>query len=141
MSTLQTKTSVFDGGIWCDQGCPSPLAVNKKDGSVLTYIPEGGFEMGDGENSDCPKHRVDVSGYWIGIYCVTNAQYLRFVEATDHRPPDNTDWGTPVWSGRNFPPEKADHPVVCVSWEDALAYCRWAGCELPTEAQWEKAAP
>ncbi len=115
-----------------------PLAVNRKDGTVLVYVPGGEFEMGDGQDSDCPKHRVTVSGYWIGIYCVTNRQYAAFVKATKHRAPDE-GYGA-VWQSGRCPEEKLDHPVVCVSWDDASAYGKWAGLELPTEAQWEKAA-
>ncbi len=116
-----------------------PLAVNVKDGSVLVYIPAGEFEMGDGQESNCPKHRVELSGYWIGVYAVTNAQYLKFVEETGHRAPDKADYGEAVWKGRSFPPAKADHPVVCVDWNDSVAYAKWSGCELASEAQWEKA--
>ena len=118
-----------------------PLAVNAMDGSVLVYVPAGEFEMGRGENRDCPSHRVELSAYWIGVYAVSNAQYLRFVETTGHRAPDkfNSSSAPGVWQGKGFPAEKADHPVVCVSWEDAQAYAKWAGCELASEAQWEKA--
>jgi formylglycine-generating enzyme required for sulfatase activity len=117
-----------------------PLAVNEKDGSLLVYVPAGEFEMGDGQDNNCPPHRVTLSAYWIGVYGVTNAQYRKFVDATGHRAPDKAEYGTAVWQGQQFPAEKADHPVVCVDWDDAVAYARWAGCELPTEAQWEKAA-
>ena len=104
------------------------------------YVPPGEFEMGDGEDRNCPKHRVWLEGYYIGIYAVTNAQYQEFVQATGHRTPNEADYGSPVWQGNSFPESKSDHPVVCVSWEDAQAYAKWSGLSLPTEAQWEKAA-
>src|SRR3990172_8495306 len=71
-----------------------PLAVNAKDGSLLVRVPAGEFEMGsaegEGNANERPRHRVELSGYWIGGYAVTNAQYLRFVEATGDRAPGNT---------------------------------------------------
>jgi formylglycine-generating enzyme required for sulfatase activity len=126
-----SKTTRYGTLDWLEDGCPPPLAVNARDGSVMVYVPEGKFQMGDGQNNDCPKHQVFVSAYWIGVYAVTNAQYLRFVEATGHRAPDNQV---------HLEAGKAAHPVTNVSWDDAAAYAKWAGGALPTEAQWEKAA-
>lgn len=102
-----------------------------RDGSLLVRIPAGEFVMGDGQEENCPRHRVWLDEYWISLYCVTNLQYGWFVQETGHRPPGHSDWTNPSLQ---------DHPVVCVSWDDALAYAEWAGCMLPTEAQWEKAA-
>ena len=118
------------------------LALNPKDGSVLVRIPAGEFEMGDGKDANCPKHTIELSEYWMGVYCVTNRKYGKFVAETKHRAPDQSDYSSlpSVWKNGQCPAEKLDHPVVCVSWDDAVAYAKWAGLSLPTEAQWEKAA-
>lgn len=125
---------------WRHEALRNRIAVNAKDGSVMVHVPAGEFEMGDGGSENCMRHRVALSEYWIGVYAVTNAQYLRFIEETGHRMPDRMDYGKRVWRKGKFVPEKASHPVVGVSWEDSAAYAAWAGCELATEAQWEKAA-
>jgi formylglycine-generating enzyme len=116
---------------WAEAGCPQPLIRNDRDGSVMVLIPGGAFEMGDGLDPDCPRHAVWLDAYGMGVFAVTNRQYRRFVMETKYRPPGGARW-------RNT--ELADHPVTDVDWDDAAAYATWAGCALPTEAQWERAA-
>ena len=98
-------------------------------------IPPGEFTMGETNQA----HRVHLGEYAIARVPITNAQYQLFVEATGHEPPRD-------WNGKRAPRGKESHPVVDVSWHDALAYCRWLSevtgtpIMLPSEAEWEKAA-
>ena len=121
----------------------------------LIYIPVGEFLMGSNDpelKEAChPQHRLTLGPYCIGRRPVTNADYQRLVDANPEYPvPYNPlrfaqryNWDRRT---RTYPRGLEDHPVVLVTWRDALAYCRWLSevtgyrCRLPTEAEWEKAA-
>ena len=90
-------------------------------------------------DSEKPQREEMLQEFWIGKYPVTNLEYQAFVRSTGHKSPRD-------WDGNQYPSEKGDHPVINVSWNDAVAYCEWLILEtgknyhLPTEAEWEKAA-
>jgi len=145
-------------------GCSSPSRPEKKartyEPADVVLIPAGTFRMGDpfdeGDPDERPVHTVHIDAFYMDQYEVTNSQYTFFCDAT----------------GKSYPPELfvisgyfedyPDHPVVNVTWYDAVRYCNWRslqeglepvydetsweadftkdGYRLPTEAEWEYAA-
>jgi formylglycine-generating enzyme required for sulfatase activity len=112
----------------------------------FVLVPGGKFLMGSvhsrdqvAANDEMPQHALEVSDFYVMRYPVTNEQYYQFMQAAGQRAPL-------FWKDGHYPADKADHPVVGVSFLDAVAFCRWAremsglSVRIPSEPEWEKAA-
>ncbi len=105
----------------------------------IVLIAAGNFLMGcaQGQENEQPAHRVWLDGFGIAKFPVTNEQYKIYVE--DNGAPAPRFWSEPMF-------RKREQPVVGVTWDEAVAYCRWLSARdgrlfrLPTEAEWERAA-
>ena len=111
----------------------------------MVSVPAGEFSMGspastDGLPDEQPQRRVYLSSFLIDRYEVTNEAYTKFVKTAGHRIPENANPSSTLWIDKTPLAGIERHPVVNVSWDDAVSYCRWMGKRLPTEAEWEKAA-
>jgi hypothetical protein len=122
------------------EDAPAPKGFAVTD----TILIQGGvFMMGndDGKRDEKPQHQVRLDAFRIGRSEITNRQYLAFLDDTGRARPRD-----PAFA-KNYLTAYPDLPVVNVSYDDALAFCKWAGAKsgadvrLPTEAEWEYAVP
>ena len=115
--------------------------ISAKDGMTLLSVPAGEFKMGsETYNGEKPFHKVNLDAFWIDRTEVTNKMYALCVDASDCQ--DQTDFtlrsaARYLYYGNH---DFDNYPVIYTTWDDAKAYCEWAGRRMPIEAEWEKAA-
>ncbi len=134
--------------------------ISKIDGMLQFYVPAGEFMMGSNSSNfpdERPEHKILLDAFWIDHTEVTNAMFAAFVTESGYvgeLEEQGVGWlftgnGWEDYSGKGWRNPlgpnttvtgRDGYPVVQVTWNDAAAYCNWAGRRLPTEAEWEKAA-
>lgn len=149
---------------------PAPVVKTNEWEPEMILVEGSTFIMGckDGRDSNCsddekPPHAVTVKDFYIGKYEVTLAQFKAFVDATAYQTDADKNGSSYIWTGSEWkdtkgvnwlcdvggsirPKSEYNHPVIHVSWNDAVAYAKWLAGKtgkkyrLPSEAEWEYAA-
>ena len=141
------KTTVYPGAPEVcneiDDQCPGDAGYGEVDeGCGMAQIPAGCFDMGDafneGNSDERPVHNVCISAFEMDRQEMTNAEYAQCVSAGACTVPQETSSATRASYYGNTAYD--NYPVVWVDWNQAKAYCTWAGKRLPTEAEWEYSA-
>ncbi|AFG34527.1 hypothetical protein Ferpe_0387 [Fervidobacterium pennivorans DSM 9078] len=130
--------------------------VDPRTGITFVLVPGGVFKMGadaswkNVEEDELPQREVYVSAFYISKYPVTVKQYLDFLKASQTgssiiagkqiNPVEIDFLGQKVRASYSAPANLLNVPITGINYASAKAYCNWAGYQLPTEAQWEKAA-
>jgi formylglycine-generating enzyme required for sulfatase activity len=129
LELVEQRKDCREADAWLQKAYRSvPVKAHPKiPDAEFVKIPAGDFRYGDS------KKKFSLEDFWILRTPVTNIQYRAFVKATGAAAPGH-------WANGQIPAGKERHPVVNVSWDDAQAFCKWAGVQLPGEQQWEKAA-
>lgn len=123
--------------------CSSPGSAKGPTPAGQVQIPPGCFRLGSyqGYADERPAHKVCLDRFAMDRTEVTVAAFGRCVAAGRCKPPTAFEPSHPVRRGCNWQrPGRSRHPINCVTWSTAQAYCNWRGGRLPTEAEWERAA-
>ncbi len=136
--------------IGCGPGRHNVLEPDDNTGDslgVMVYVPASAFRMGSQtglfDRNESPIHNVELSGYYISKYEITNEEYAKFLNDTVFGGSTHYDVDMEIVRQGTIYRAKATYekyPVRFVRWIDAFTYAQWTGGRLPTEAEWEKAA-
>ena len=149
-AATDAKPEPYTGTGWADR------VIHDKTGIEMVFIPAGEFLMGSpdsekGRSSDeSPLHAVQITKpFYMAKYEVTVNQFGQFVQANGYQTEAERGDGAFVFEDKSWRkkpdatwrnpyfPQTENNPVGCMSWNDAQAFCDWAGCQLPSEAEWE----
>ncbi len=143
LESAEEPTQEAEGEATEEAAAEAPAEPEPAQGPLfedMVLIPAGTFTMGqDGSKpKNGPAHEVDLPAFEIDRFEITNDEFAHFVDVAGYvtyaEENSSKNWRDAAEA------KGGNHPVVYVTWNDAKAYCEWAGKRQPTEAEWEKAA-